>query len=160
MCSSDLRMTLHTPNDRFPNDAAAAQAVAQMWTRIGVQTQVEAMPFSALAPRLARQDFSMVLFGWGSTSGEAGSVLVNLVSTYDPKSGRGASNNSRYSNPALDAVTDKALSTLIDTAREGLLRQAVGMAMEDVTFIPLYNQINTWAFKKAIHYPARSDERT
>jgi len=155
-----FKMTLHTPNDRFPNDAAAAQAVAQMWTRIGVQTQVEAIPFSALAPRLARQDFSMVLFGWGSTSGEAGSVLVNQVSTYDPKSGRGASNTARYSNPVLDALTDKALSTLDDTAREGLLRQAVAMAMEDVTFIPLYNQINTWAFRKTIHYPARSDERT
>ena len=155
-----FRLTLHTPNDRFPNDAATAQAVAQMWSRIGVQTQVEALPFAALAPRMARQDFSMILFGWGSTSGEAGSVLINVVNSFDRATGRGASNTARYSNLAIDALTATALSTMADGPREGLLRQAVAMAMEDVTFIPLYNQINTWAFKKTLHYPARSDERS
>ena len=155
-----FRLTLHTPNDRFPNDAATAQAVAQMFSRVGVATQVEAMPFSALAARMARQDFSLVLFGWGSTSGEAGSVLLNVVSTYDRATGRGASNTARYSNPALDALIGRALATMDDGAREKLFHQAVAMAMEDVSFIPLYNQINSWAFKKTIHYPARSDERT
>lgn len=33
-----FRITMHTPNDRWPNDARLAQAVAQMWTRIGVRT--------------------------------------------------------------------------------------------------------------------------
>ena len=155
-----FRLILHTPNDRFPNDAATAQAVAQMWTRIGVATQVEALPFSSLAGRMAKQDVSMVLFGWGSTSGEAGSALINVISTFNPATGRGASNNSRYSNPAIDALTDKALATMADGPREVLLRQAVAMAMKDLPFIPLYNQINTWAFKKTIVYPARSDERT
>ncbi len=32
-----FRVTLSTPNDRFPNDARLAQAVAQMWTRGGLR---------------------------------------------------------------------------------------------------------------------------
>ena len=34
------------------------------------------------------------------------------------------------------------------------------MTMDDLAFIPLYNLINTWAFRKTIRYDARSDERT
>lgn len=41
-----FKLTIHTPNDCYPNDAATAQAVAQMWSRIGIQTGVEALPWS------------------------------------------------------------------------------------------------------------------
>ncbi len=33
-----FRLTLHGPNDRYQNDARIVQAVAQMWTRAGVET--------------------------------------------------------------------------------------------------------------------------
>ena len=42
------------PKVRWPNDARLSQAVAQMWTRIGVRTQVDAMPFTAFVPRRSR----------------------------------------------------------------------------------------------------------
>jgi peptide/nickel transport system substrate-binding protein len=39
-----FKMTLHGPNGRYINDARMAEAVAQMFTRIGVETKVETMP--------------------------------------------------------------------------------------------------------------------
>jgi peptide/nickel transport system substrate-binding protein len=65
-----FRMTLHTMNDRFPNDARLAQAIAQMWSRVGVQTAVEALPWTTYSARAARQEFSMSMGSWGSTTGE------------------------------------------------------------------------------------------
>jgi peptide/nickel transport system substrate-binding protein len=53
------------------NDARIIQAIGQMWTRIGVQTTVEAMPWSTYVGRASKQDFSAFLWGWGSNSGEA-----------------------------------------------------------------------------------------
>ena len=43
-------ITIHAPNNRYVNDAKIAQAVAQMLTRIGIATRVEAMfaPFGIL----------------------------------------------------------------------------------------------------------------
>jgi peptide/nickel transport system substrate-binding protein len=155
-----FRLTLHTPNDRYPNDAATAQAVAQMWTRIGVQTQVEALPWNSYSMRNAKHEFSVGIGGWGSNTGEAGYALINIMGTRDAAAGRGASNNGHYSNPALDALTDKALSTIDDGARETLLRQAVAMAMDDVAIIPLHQLVNFWAARKGIAYDARMDERT
>jgi ABC-type transport system substrate-binding protein len=44
-------LTLHTPNDRYVNDAKIAQAIAQMLARIGIRINVEAMPYSVFATR-------------------------------------------------------------------------------------------------------------
>ena len=52
-----FKIVLHTPNDRLPTDVATSLAVAQMWTRIGVSTQVESSPFAVFATRASRQEF-------------------------------------------------------------------------------------------------------
>jgi peptide/nickel transport system substrate-binding protein len=154
-----FKLTIHTPNDRYPNDAATAQAVAQMWSRIGIQTAVEALPWSSYSARIGHQEFSVGLSGWGARP-EAGNALINIMGTYDPKVGRGDFAYGRYSNPALDALTDRALATMDDTAREKLLIQAVEIAMADLPIIPLQMLINFWAARKGIVYEARANDLT
>ncbi|MFT8246516.1 ABC transporter substrate-binding protein [Roseomonas sp. BN140053] len=58
-----FRMTLHTSNDRHLNDARTAQTMAQMWSRVGVQTAVEALPWSSSSVRVTKQEFGMSLLG-------------------------------------------------------------------------------------------------
>jgi peptide/nickel transport system substrate-binding protein len=154
-----FKLTIHTPNDRYPNDAATAQAVAQMWSRIGIQTSVEALPWSSYPARAGHQEFSVGLWGWGGAA-EAGNALINILGTYDPKIGRGANTNGRYSNQALDALTDQAQATLDDTAREKLLIQAVEIAMAELPIIPLHQLINFWAARKGVVYEPRANEAT
>ena len=67
-----------------------------MWSRIGVPTQVEAMPFASFASLAARQAFSLRLMSWNSPSAEAGYLLVNVLGSHDPAKGRGKLNNGRY----------------------------------------------------------------
>jgi peptide/nickel transport system substrate-binding protein len=155
-----FRMVLSTPNDRYPNDSKTAQAVAQMWTRIGVQTTVQALPWSTFSARANRQDFGMRLTGWGSITGEASYALVNIMGTYSTETRMGANNSGRYSNPELDALTTRALGTLDDAAREKLLQDAVKMAIDDVAIIPLHQLVNTWAVRKGLVHDPRMDERT
>ncbi|MFZ6762760.1 ABC transporter substrate-binding protein [Pseudoroseomonas sp. WGS1072] len=155
-----LRITLHTPNDRYPNDAKTAQAIAQMWTRIGVQTQVEALPWASFSVRSNRQEFGMRLSGWGSTTGEASYLLVNIIGTFDRDKRTGASNSGRYSNPELDAMTSRAASTIDDAKREKLLQEAVRYAMDEQAILPLFQLVNTWALRKGLTYVPRMDERT
>ena len=155
-----FRLTLHTPSDRLPSDSATAQAVAQMWARIGVSTLVEALPFAIFATRAARQEFSLRLMTWNSPTAEAGYMLINVLGSYDPANGRGMVNNGRYANPSLDALTDRALTTLDDTARERLLIEAVTKASDDVAMIPLYQVINFWASRRTVTFEPRRDQRT
>jgi peptide/nickel transport system substrate-binding protein len=155
-----FRMVLNTPNDRYPNDARTAQAIAQMWTRIGVRTEIQALPWTTYAARASRQEFNMRLTGWGSVTGEASYMLANIFGTYDRERRRGAANSSRYSNPQLDALTERAVATLDDTQREALLRQAVAMVAEEQAMIPLFQLVNFWAARRGFIYEPRMDERT
>jgi peptide/nickel transport system substrate-binding protein len=153
-----FKVTLYTPNDRYPNDSNISQAVAQMWSRAGVATQVEAMPWATYVPR--SKEFPVALWGWGSPTLEAGYLLANVVSTPDAKLGRGNFNYGQYSNPKLDELTTRALSTLDDDAREKLLIEAVEMVSADVPMIPLLQLNNFWAVRKGITFDPRMDERT
>jgi peptide/nickel transport system substrate-binding protein len=153
-----LRVTLSTPNDRYPNDAKVSQAVAQMWSRIGVRTQVEALPWSVYLARGQQQAFGIRLGGWGSTTGEASYLLRNVLSTFSQ--GRGSANFSRYSNPALDALTERAVVTLDNGEREKILQQATQVAIDDVGLIPLFLLGNSWASRRELHYEPRRDEYT
>jgi peptide/nickel transport system substrate-binding protein len=155
-----FRLTLHTPNDRYPNDARMAQAVAQMWSRVGVQTNVEALPWSGFFGRAMRQEFSMNLLGWGSPTFEAGYMLTNCFATFDRERNMGPYNIGRYSNPALDRAIAEAVAQMDSERRERLLVSTVEMAMADTPIIPLVMLENLWATRREVTIAPRRDERT
>jgi ABC-type transport system substrate-binding protein len=90
-----FRLTIHGPNDRYINDGKIAEAIAQMLTRIGIDTAVETMPKSVYFNRASSggsdntPEFSFILVGWGSGTGEASSPLKSLIHTYDKDRGFG-----------------------------------------------------------------------
>ena len=153
-------LTLHTPNNRYVNDEQIAQAVAQMLSRVGIQTRVDAMPSSVFFSRGSKLEFSFMLVGWGAETMEASSPLKALLATFNKDKGTGAANRGRYSNSKLDAVLDQALATVDDAKRERLLQQATEIGVGDLGIIPLYHQHNLWATRRGIVYDARADERT
>jgi len=152
-----FHITIHTFADR-PTHVPAGQAVAQMWTRIGVRTQVEALPVAVYVPRAGKQEFGMPAMSWGNGTGEVGTTLVNVFATMDAAKGRGPANWGGYSNPAFDTLVEKAMSTIDDAARERLLVQATEMLADDVAYIPLYTLINSWASKRSVVFEARPDQ--
>ena len=155
-----FRLTLHGPNDRYVNDAKIIQAIGQMWSRIGVQTTVDAMTWTSYIGRASRQEFSAYLLAWGIATGEASDPLRALIETFSTEKGVGSVNRARYSNPTLDALIDKAVATPDDAAREKLLIEATKMAMDDVAIVPLHIQKNIWGMQAGLTYAARADEGT
>ncbi|MFK3781270.1 ABC transporter substrate-binding protein [Agrobacterium sp. NPDC089420] len=153
-----FQLIVHVPNDRYPNAPAVVQAVAQMWTRIGVKTNVEALPWTTFSSR--KSEFAMKLLGLGNATYDASSMLVNVLGTVDPKRGLGAANDSGYSNPRLDDLVAKAMTIYDDKAREAALINAVKIAVNDGAIIPLYQQSNAWVARKGLSYAPRIDERT
>jgi peptide/nickel transport system substrate-binding protein len=161
-----FRMTIHSPNDRYPNDAKIAEAVGQMLSRAGIDTQVVTMTqgvffreASTGSPEKGPK-FSFILVGWGSGTGEASSPLKSLLASFDRDKGMGASNRGRYSNPQVDKLINDALATVDDGKRAALLAQATEVAIEDVGIIPLHYQVNTWAMRRGFSYQPRTDEYT
>jgi peptide/nickel transport system substrate-binding protein len=151
-------VTLGTPNNRYINDEQVAQTVAQMFSRIGIVTRVEALPLSVYFGKARNKEFAVALLGWGSRAADL--ALRSLAATADPAKGYGTWNWGGYSNPKLDALVTQSLGTVDPAKREALARNASTFAAQEVAFIPLHYQVVTWAMRKGITYPARTDEFT
>ncbi|MBU8544861.1 MULTISPECIES: ABC transporter substrate-binding protein [Roseomonadaceae] len=155
-----FRITLHGPNDRYPNDARIVQAVAQMWSRIGVRTAVDVQPFSNFVTRASRQEFSSFLVSWGSSTGEPSGGMRSVLASYERTRGMGAVNRGRYANPRFDALLTRGMRELDDAKREAVLQEAMRLAMDDQAIIPMHVQRNVWAMRQGFTHTPRTDERT
>lgn len=153
------RITLLAPSDRYLNDAKVAQAVAQMWTRAGLPTEVETLPWVAFSARAAQRAFLAGLFGAGAQTPEMSSIAQKMVATYDRGRGLGELNRGGYSNPALDRLLEAA-RTMGREQRRALLERASGIVASDVPVIPLYFQAPVWAVRRSIGFISRPDENT
>jgi peptide/nickel transport system substrate-binding protein len=152
-----FQMTIHATNDRYPNDDRVAQVLAQMWTRIGIQTKVEAQPGAVFFTRASNREYSVIMGGAAAETGEASSVLRPLLATYNPEKGDGSGNRGRYANPEFDRLLTEALATVDDAKREALLRDATRLAITENGVIPIFFFANSWASRAGFTYRPRSD---
>jgi peptide/nickel transport system substrate-binding protein len=152
-----FKLTFHASNDRYPNDARVAQALAQMWTRIGIQTQVVTEPGAVYFSKASNREYTLIMGGAAAETGEASSVLRPLLATYDPARGNGSGNRGRYSNPQFDTLLRQALAEVVDAKREELLQQATEIAMHDEGVIPLFLLSYSWATRPGVVYAPRAD---
>jgi len=153
-----FRLTLNGPSGRYVNDVSVMEAIAQMFTQIGIVTQVATDPPATYFGKAA--DYSVILVGYGSDTGEASSGLTSLLATRDRERNRGHVNRGQYSSAEFDAVVEQAVIMFDEAEREKLLQEATAIAMSDLGLIPLYWQKSIWGHRKDLTLPSRLDERT
>jgi peptide/nickel transport system substrate-binding protein len=141
-----FRLTVHGPNGFFPSDDNLLQALAQAFTRIGVETQVEALPPATLFTRATNRDFSLFMTYFSSAFAING--MRQVVMTRDPQLGHGPFNRQRYSNPAVDEPAKEALATLDAERRGVLVHRAARALLEDKGVLPVIFLMNAWAGRR------------
>jgi peptide/nickel transport system substrate-binding protein len=156
-----FRITVHGPNDRYINDAKIVQAVAQMFSRVGIDARVDVKPWTVYAGTNDKAtEVSCWLSAWGVNTGETSNPLSALVATEDRAGGLGISNGGRYSNPEVDRRLKQALGTMDDPSRNALLAEACGIAFRDVAVVPLHHEVSVWAARAGVGYRPRADQYT
>ena len=154
-------ISLHSSNDRLPQDAAVAQAIGQMLRRGGLAVNaVVTEPYNVYTPAASRQAYSLFLFSFGTTSASSADGLTSVLASWDPAHGMGAFNRARYSNAGFDKVLVAALGEFDEGKRNALLAEATHIAITDGAIVPLYWQVVHWATRKGLTYQPRRDEGT
>ncbi|MGZ5034987.1 MAG: hypothetical protein ACXWAC_17480, partial [Usitatibacter sp.] len=143
--------------DRYPNDSSVAQAIAQMWARIGLKAEVEALPGAVFFTRASKQEFSAFSAQYGAE--DSMNSLRALVATYDPSRGYGTANRTRYSNPVVDNLLTESLTTMDDELRQKKLERAINFAMADQPVIPVFFPIFDFAAKKGLVVKPQAQRR-
>jgi peptide/nickel transport system substrate-binding protein len=153
-------LTIHGPNNRYINDEKIAQAIAQFYSRVGIDAKVETLPSSVYFTKATQGEFGYMLLGWGTESNEQGSSLRSLLATQDLSKGMGVTNRAHYSNAALDQQIAEAMATMDEHKREALIQRAAETAMNDTALIPIHFEVSTWATAKGYRYTPRVDQYT
>jgi peptide/nickel transport system substrate-binding protein len=146
------------PNNRYINDEAICQAVTAMWARIGVKAKLRTLPLVTYFPMIQRYEASIYMLGWGVPTFDALYSLQSLTRSVGV-GGDGNYNVGRYSNPQMDALVERTKKETDLKLRTELLTKALALQNQDVSHIPLYNQIIPWAMKKNIDVVHRADNR-
>jgi peptide/nickel transport system substrate-binding protein len=153
-------MTFHATNNRYINDSRLAQAMVQMWQRIGVKAELDAMPSAAFFGRRGKRDFSVAMGGWGTDAGETLNFFRTWLASTDPARGVGGSNYGGWSDAAFDRDVNAALVQMDPPARSALLQAAGRRALEQMPVIPVHFESATWGLRAGLAYPGRVDQTT
>jgi peptide/nickel transport system substrate-binding protein len=146
------------PNNRYINDEEICQAVTAMWARVGVRAKLRTLPLVTYFPMIQRYEASIYMLGWGVPTFDALYSLQSLVRSVGAQ-GDGNYNVGRYSNPQMDALVERIKKETDQTTRNALIEQALLLSHEDVSHIPLHNQIIPWAMKANVDVVHRADNR-
>lgn len=153
-------VTISGTNNRYVNDARLLQAVAQMWQRVGVRAEVDAMPAAAYFGRRARREFSVALGGYSVEAEDALLFFRTWLATTDRARGAGTSNYGGWSDPDFDAALAPAMVAMDREARGEHLRQAGRVMMEAMPVVPIHFEGAAWAMRRGLAYAGRADQVT
>lgn len=141
-----FRITIHSPSGWFAGDTDVMQAIAQGWSRIGVETRVEVLPAANLFTRATAREFS--LFMTTFTANYAANMLRQVVMTRDPATGAGPFNRQHWSSPRMDAMVGEAFRTMDVARRNTIIADAMRLATEELGVIPIFYLRLTWAAQR------------
>jgi len=153
-----FEVTLDCPNNRYVNDEKICQAIAAMWTKIGVDTKLVTLPRAQYFPKLEKLDTSIYMLGWGGASTDAIFTLQPVLSTYNGK-GDGDYNYGRYANPKFDAIVSEVKVEMNPEKRLALIRRALEVHKAEIHNIPLHRQVIPWAGRAGVDVPHRADNQ-
>jgi peptide/nickel transport system substrate-binding protein len=143
----------------YVQDAEIAQAIASMWTRIGVKTTVEALPSTVYYARRNKYEYSAYMGNLGAFNGQIAYGLQMLAATPTADRTLGQINFGKYSNSAVDKLIADAQRTLDEGKRADILREASRITMrDDHGLIVTHHDITAYATRKGLVFHPRLDQ--
>ncbi len=143
-------LSMDCPNDRYVNDEAICTAVVAMLARIGVKVDLTAQSKIRFFSKIQKPayDTDFYLLGWTPPTYDALNVLYNIVATRVVP--QGETNYAGYSNPKIDELTRRIGSELDPEKRTAMIHEAAEILQKDVGYIPLHQQMISWAARTNI----------
>jgi peptide/nickel transport system substrate-binding protein len=133
--------------------------IVRQLAEAGLHVRPVARHWHALLDRLEKGQVKLAQLGLVSDSGESSDVLVSTLHTRTPERGFGDSNDRGYSNPALDALIETACRTPRLAARQRVLQDCMGIAMRDLSLVPLVERYLIYGAREDLIWESRADGR-
>lgn len=126
-------LTLVSPNGRYLNDTLASEAIAGMWSDVGVNTTVQVMDWSPFVDGVLGKTHEAFFFM------QVG-VLLDATLSINFHSGNEGAAWQGYSNEEVDQIIDEAVRTLDADERNEMYKRLGQIVYEESPWIFLWNQ--------------------
>lgn len=124
----------------------AAQILQSDFAKIGIDLQIELVEIGTLMERCNSKEHDMFILGWGHATNQDRTMRTNFHSD-----SIGATGNRQWVNsPEIDALIDAGVKEMVWEEREKIYHELQDLLMEEVAWIPLFQQINTYGFNKGL----------
>jgi peptide/nickel transport system substrate-binding protein len=153
-----FEVTLDCPNARYISDEQICQALAAMFGQIGIVTKLNTMPPANYFGKMAKNDTSFYLLGWGGPPADAINTLRNVFHGPRP-GGDGDFNYGRATNAKLDELIDRIDIEADPARRREMAAEAFALHDAEVMHIPLHRQVIPWAMRANLSVVHRPDNR-
>ncbi len=119
-------------------------ALQDMWKKnLGIDVELQQMPFKARLQKMTDKDFQIVFAGWGPDYNDPMTFLDVFLSG-------GGNNHTYYASEAYDKLINDAKVEVDASKRMDLLASAEKMLMEDMPIAPIYYRVRTWTTQEGV----------
>ncbi|SFE59474.1 peptide/nickel transport system substrate-binding protein [Sulfitobacter brevis] len=152
--AQDQIRTIHLlsrPQAAQPAEFQAVQLIAQEWRKLGLDVEVDVMPWEQMSSAVWYDRDKWDVTAWQMTGrperSDPDEIIYNLFHSSTAESGY---NFIGYSNPEYDAVVEKQRVTIDPAERQKLVRQAQEILAKDQPNMMLVHPEQAFAFDKNI----------
>ncbi|HEX7639411.1 MAG TPA: ABC transporter substrate-binding protein, partial [Burkholderiaceae bacterium] len=135
----------------------ACRAMAAMLGQVGIRVRLRALPEAQFFPLLTEGKTSLAEYGFAGDAEDAWQALNGLLHTWDGKGG-GSFNAGRYSSHEMDVLIDAVRVEAAPARRRALVARALGLARDQIAYIPLYRRTLSWAMRENVHVVMTPDD--
>lgn len=144
-----LSFELSCLSDGLVNEEQFCQAIASMWSRIGLAPRLDVAPRAVQTPKRTGGRTDVYTLGWATLPMlDSYSPLLQIFHTKEGNSG--VFNWGDWSYPELDALVQQAGQELDLETRLALQNQAMRIIKDEHIMLPLHQQPMSWAVATSV----------
>jgi peptide/nickel transport system substrate-binding protein len=136
-------VTIVSPEGRYLNDRLASEAIAGMWSRVGVRTRVQVSDWGPFVQGVLGKTHDAFFFS------QVG-VLLDATVSINFHSGRRGAAWEGYHNDEANKLIDDAVRTLDARRRNDMYKRLNNILYQECPWLPLWNQQGIFAKQKRV----------
>jgi peptide/nickel transport system substrate-binding protein len=152
-----FKVKLNTPDTGYLGASAYVQALGQMFSRIGIDTEVNVLPRSVFVKSWFAGEYGFAINSYGGTNLEPDRSILAVLHSKSEGGDGGVQNGGRFVNPKIDFYYLLGSREMDRDLRVAYYRAAQEAAVQDVNLIMTHRPRLLWGMRKGLQfrqYPA------
>lgn len=143
---------LDCPNNRYINDEKICQAAVSMFSKIGVDVSLDAIPKAQHFPKIQNRTSDFYMLGWGVPTLDSHYVFSYLIDV------EGSWNAAGYNNEKVNSLISAMTSETDLAKREQMIDDTWTQVRADMPYIPIHHQVIAWGMSDKVDTPMSADD--